>query len=54
MVAVDGKTGQRACNGAPGIPEAFREGSEPAPCEALATTASTEHVAGLLRSPALE
>jgi penicillin-binding protein 1B len=54
MVTVDGKTGQRACNGAPGIPEAFREGSEPAPCEALATTASTEHVAGLLRGPAHE
>jgi penicillin-binding protein 1B len=55
MVAVDGKTGQRACNGTPGISEAFREGSEPAPCEALATTASTtEHVAGLLRSPARE
>ena len=54
MVAVDGKTGQRACNGAPGISEAFREGSEPAPCEAIATTASTEQVVGLVRSPTLE
>jgi len=54
MVAVDGKTGQRACNGAPGISEAFREGSEPAPCEAIATTASPEKVVGLLRSPTLE
>ncbi len=54
MVAVDGKTGQRACNGAPGIPEAFRAGSEPAPCEQLATAAPAEHVVGLLRSPALE
>ncbi len=56
MVAVDGKTGQRSCNGAPGIPEAFREGSEPPACEVLASTstASADNVVGLLRSPALE
>ena len=54
MVTVDSKTGQRACDGTPGIPEAFRRGSEPSPCEVLATTtAPTEHVVGLLRSPAV-
>ena len=41
MTAVDRSTGRRACDGAPGITEAFREGSEPPACEMLANLAQT-------------
>ncbi len=35
MTAVDPATGKRACAGEAGIPEAFREGREPAPCQTV-------------------
>ena len=51
MTAVDRSTGRRACDGAPGITEAFREGSEPPACEMLAVPAPADVALGALRTP---
>ena len=52
--AVDGSTGQRACDGEPGITEAFREGSEPPPCETRLETTRPDGVIWLDPRPALD
>lgn len=51
MTAVDRSTGRRACDGAPGITEAFREGSEPPACDVLAEPAPAEIAVSALRTP---
>jgi 1A family penicillin-binding protein len=48
MAAVDRSTGRRACDGEPGITEAFREGSEPPPCETRVETTRPDGVIGLI------
>jgi membrane peptidoglycan carboxypeptidase len=50
MAAVNGSTGRRACDGEPGITEAFREGSEPPPCETRVELSRPDGVIGLIRT----
>jgi hypothetical protein len=50
MTTVERGTGRRACDGAPGIAEAFREGSEPPACETLADAAPTEASIGAIHT----
>jgi penicillin-binding protein 1B len=49
MVDVDRSTGLRACAGEAAVSEAFRVGSEPAPCEIVATAPPAESMVGLLK-----
>ncbi len=49
MASVD-RTGRRTCGGEPGIAEAFREGSEPPPCESLVEQSRPDGVIGLIRT----
>jgi membrane peptidoglycan carboxypeptidase len=50
MAAVDRSTGRRACDGAPGIAEAFREGSEPPACEMFADSTPPDARLGVIHT----
>jgi 1A family penicillin-binding protein len=50
MTPVDSATGRRACGDEEAISEAFRQGSEPAACEALVDTPVFRDVAGWFRA----